>query len=70
MGEVIHFKMYSGFAQRKKKLFMPLSSTFVTILDATGKNQNPFIGIDVCTGTVSYTNYRHLYCLNIADPLI
>lgn len=49
---------------------MPLSSTFVTILDATGKNQNPFIGIDVCTGTVSYTNYRHLYCLNIADPLI
>lgn len=51
MGEVIHFKMYSRFAQRKKMLFMPLSSIFVTILDATGKNQNTFIGIDVCTNS-------------------
>lgn len=30
---------------------MPLSSIFVTILDATGKNQNTFIGIDVCTNS-------------------
>lgn len=27
---------------------MSLSSIFVIILDATGKNQNTFIGIDAC----------------------